>query len=456
MGDSSTTEAPPLQQNSRVFTNETRPPAVPPVAFREFKSFNAMVTAKNQPQYDLTWKFPFLDQAGTNWTLWERTMMDKITSSRLQPYLQLNICDATRKFDALTSDNPTDIDLHFLHLERMLKLKELIRGGLDETFQVLINQLDNPPDIWSRLKLQCEVNSEHTRTLNIKKWQDLKISGYENIHEYTSIERNLVDTLSKPMMGMTELVTDQMRVDKMKHTMPSTPGAKRVLDHIVFSPQDKIFTPADILNLITCFTDQYGNKEFFGDKATPAIPKIGQEMTQSAAITAKKSGKRKDNKKPPLLGAKADTAKVTKKAAPEVKSTKHCDLCYASGKYRYDNHTTSGCGNPSVKSNPTKDNSSISDVDEEADVCKFCNKGKHALQKCYMLQRLINERNEAAKKNPRTAINNITIGDDSASDRSKRNQAKAKVQSHFEQFGFPAKFLKSTTDFEDDDYHMHT
>ncbi|TPX31050.1 hypothetical protein SeMB42_g07824 [Synchytrium endobioticum] len=90
--------------------------------------------------------------------------------------------------------------------------------------------------------------------------------------------------MTSPDMGLDELVTNDIRVDKLMRTIPKTPAGLHIIQIIV--SRDEKPTLKEVVNIISRNIDQLGNKDVLGKKmddgsATPL------EVTNSAYIKGK-------------------------------------------------------------------------------------------------------------------------------------------------------------------------
>ncbi|TPX40178.1 hypothetical protein SeLEV6574_g06744 [Synchytrium endobioticum] len=183
--------------------------------FRSFEVENAMVLDRHKLRGQHKWVNAPLDDLGTNWASWCLDLDDAMVANRLTCYSKPELCNVIREWK---DDKQSTIDkrLYYLHRERMVLLKNLIK--------MAISSKHRSAEILERLKSNFEIRSDSTKQELIKAWNALGLHQFATFQEYLARERNLVDAMTSQDMGLDELVTNDIRVDKLMRTISKTPA----------------------------------------------------------------------------------------------------------------------------------------------------------------------------------------------------------------------------------------
>ena len=349
-----------------------------PIYFDKFVIENEMIMDKYQPTINTKWSSDKLEDDGGNWNLWERELKDRSISNRLAEYTSADIGTAIHHFPEADTDsfNITDQRLFYLHRERMMHLKNLIKGSLSRKNQTLVLELDTPYDILQRLTTNYLAKAEYIKRTLMQQWMDLDFASYKSWTDYISFERNLIDKIVKTNAGS---VSEDDRKQKLTRHMPATPSAQYALSTIVTT--GKNWSLSQIQEHIQGLVLQFGNESFFG----------------------KSGNKQKKNKD------EDDTA-VNVTTSSLIHTGKGCTKCRASKSRYWKTHSTGDCRASHTKPKKEKNPKDKSLSAMKGIRCFNCNKVGHKALNCRAEDQTRNQayrKKTTSSKVGRTGVNAI-------------------------------------------------
>ncbi|TPX43574.1 hypothetical protein SeLEV6574_g04983, partial [Synchytrium endobioticum] len=336
--------------------------------FSVFEIENRMVLDVHQPKTMHNWSAPVLEDEGSNWNSWFIDMSDMMIANRLFVYSQAPLCALIQQWKSDYTQSKLDQRLYYLHRERMLLLKNITKSAISPKLRLLVQELSTPAEIFERLKSNFEIRSDSTKQKLTGQWNALALNKCTTFQEYLAKERNLVDSMTRDGLNLGELVTDDIRAEKIKRTMPKTLAGRAILQYVI-SGATKL-TLKEIVDIISRNVDLLGNEEVFGQKGPTSSTSTKVEVSNSAFAVVPKGPKLKGNHQ------RQEAHK------PYAKPQKMCTHCKANGR-AHKSHNTQECRFHGIK---------------KAKVCKYCATEGHYMDQCEKLAQLIQESHTSKKR----------------------------------------------------------